>query len=396
MNNFINNLKQKNFFFFFFMAILVFFFFYKLSPFDSMNSYTLTYYAINYDNGLISRGLIGEIFLLLGLTTKTEVVIANIFIIFSLMFFISYVLNMLVKKYNNYFILIALLFIINTGSFTFMYSYLELGRLDIYIYILGILSLLCINKKKLFLIPIFSIIGMLIHESYLIWLSPMICMVLLYEYSNTKEKNYLKTFIINIIVLLSMFIVVRFIIFTPNFNSSNEFINYLNIKSSLDIDPAVINDYYYSTSQGNRELIKTYTAEQNILDYIIAIVGYILIIIIGLKTCFIKLYKKSKNKLIFILMMLSTVSPSILFFILCDYGRWYMFLINTFLLLMMYLFFANKDNKKITKQKVLLSIIMSIVLLIMITIVFFPERNFHLIKYGKTDTMLNIVGQITK
>lgn len=391
INNIISKMKEKNIFFFVFLFIILACFFHRLVPFETMNTYTLTYYAIDYSNGLISRGFIGEIFNILGLTTKIEVVVANLFIIFSLMLFICYMLNKLVKKYNNFFILIALMFILNTASFMHMYSNLEFGRFDIYIYIYGLISLYLIYKKKIYFIPIISIIGMLTHENFLVWMAPIISMLLLFEYSNTKDKKYLKVFVINIIILLLMLLVVRFLIFTPNYETKNDFIQALNIKSSLNINKSTISDYYYNTYEFNKNSLKATYSSQNMLDYIIAIMGYLIVVVVGLKKCFIPLYKKAKNKIIYVLLILSTLTPMSLFFVLCDYGRWYMYIMNSFLLLMMYFFFANKNSKKLTQQKMSITMVMYIIILFLIVIIFYPEWNFHIITYGKTYELVNII-----
>ena len=140
VDNFVTKCKEKNVFFFIFVAIFIYFFFLKLLRYEELNTYTLTYYVITYSNGFISRALTGTIFSLLGLTSKMEIVVANLFVVFSLIMLMSSVLNKLVKKYNNSFIFLILIFIFNSGSITTMFNYLEFARLDIYIFLLGILS----------------------------------------------------------------------------------------------------------------------------------------------------------------------------------------------------------------------------------------------------------------
>lgn len=393
LDNFITKMKGKNVFLYIFILIFMEMFIYKMCNYGSVNTYTLSFYRISYRFGFISRGFIGTIFDLLGLNSKSEIIVAILFITFSFMILLSCILNQIVKKHNNSFILIALLFIFNTASITNYYSLFEFGRLDIFTYMYAILSLYLIYKKKIYYLPIVSLIGMLTHENFMIWVGPLVSMILLYEYFKDKKKNklYLKTFIVNLLVLFSMCILVRFVLIKVPYANASEFTRAIQINTDFIINRHAINDYYFMTPERNEETFITVFTYQNYIDYTVASIGLVALLFIILKVVFIpniKLVNKT-NKLLFILTIISCFCASVLFFRVCDYGRWYGYIVNSLLMLCAYNLLTN--NALIHKKLSKLMIIM-IICYIGFSIYFYPTNNFDMLKYIKSDDIVERIG----
>ncbi|MEG2511376.1 MAG: hypothetical protein RSB00_03340 [Bacilli bacterium] len=389
INNIINKLKEKNIFFYLFMLIFIGLYIKRLVTYEYINTYTLSYYRITYTLGFLSRALVGSIFDILGIITKTEICIFITFINFSFMIIMSSFLNNLIKKYkNNLFILVALLFIFNTASITNIYSFLEFGRLDIFICLAFIISMYLIYKDRLEFIPIISLVTMLIHENFLMWCAPVICALLLYKFIISKNKKYLYTLIINIIVLLILFITTRFIILKPNYENAHILTNKIQEKSDFTINEIAIRQYYYMTKEENHTTFNIPFSNQNILDWLVAAVGFIFLFTILSVLCFYPLLKKSKHKFFFIILILSCFTPIILYFRVSDFGRWYVYIINNLLILSYYLFITNKELLDTKQNNKILFLYIFIYLIF--SCYFYPNKNFDIIEYNHTDKLLEM------
>ncbi|HNW66464.1 MAG TPA: hypothetical protein PKO10_04640, partial [Aliarcobacter cryaerophilus] len=122
----------------------------------------------------------------------------------------------------------------------------------------------------------------------------------------------------------------------PIYASAVDFYNVLKVSSNIPVNFFAINDYYYITSERNKELFVILFQIQKLSDYIIAGFGYIYTMYLLWNLCFKRIINVVKSKIIYFLMILSCLSPAILFLIACDYGRWYIYIINAFYTLAMF------------------------------------------------------------
>ena len=359
-----------------------------------INPYTLTFYAISYlKNGFMARAFIGTLLDIFGVTEKNQLL--YILYIISTMFigFISYILNIFINKFEKReTIFIALMFIFNPASITLIYQNLEIGRFDIFIYVLSIISVYFIHKEKyLYIVPIISIIGMLIHENYLMWLAPLTCMMLIYKYVNTKDKKFLKILLFNVGVLLGTLLLIR--MFKPPYETALEFYDALNKNSNIPLNYFALNDYYYITPYRKKELFILLFQLQKTSAYIIAAVGYIYTLYLLWNICFKRIWNTVKSKLVYVLMILSCLSPAVLFFLACDYGRWYTYLINTLFVLAMFLFFEyeNVYKKEMKNNKIYIQLI---VIYLIIFILLYQSDQFYLLTYTKFEDFKEFIFRI--
>lgn len=361
-----------------------------------INKYTLTFYLINYfKDGLVARGFLGTCFSLLGIVSLKSITTVLFIITTGFIGFISHLLNKFVKTFKKKIsVFIAILFIFNPASFTLMYSRLEIGRFDLFIFILSIISVILIYKEKnLYLIPIFSIIGILIHENYLIWLSPLICMLLVYKYYKTKNKYFIRVLISNVLSLIGAFILIK--CGKLPYADAITFTDVLTNRTDFTASYFSIIDYYYATPARTQEIFQISFSRHDTWDYIIAILSYLSFIVVSWNICFKYIFEKMKSKLIYLLMILSCSSSLLLFFVACDYGRWYMYLINALLVLIMFLYFEYKSvimkNLNYIKKYIPYVIAISVIFIIL-----YQSDEFYCLTYNRFDAIIDFFRQIFK
>ena len=99
---------------------------------------------------------------------------------------------------------IAALMMYNSGSINYM---VDFARPDIYLVILTIIAMILIrNNKCVILVPFLCIIGMLIHEGFIVIFVPVIATYLLFTYCKKKENIYIISFVLLVICSICSFI----------------------------------------------------------------------------------------------------------------------------------------------------------------------------------------------
>lgn len=156
------------------------------NPFIMFDSYNIVYYALNYDNGFLSRALAGELFGKVVLSAGENIVYWSIIVkhIYSFIFFA--ILTYGIAKYsrdNNVLFLSVLLFM---RPFYLNSSAMYVLKTDIFWYIslVFIVVLLWKDKNKYFgikmlFVVLLSIIAMLFHQAFIFIFAPLVCAILI-------------------------------------------------------------------------------------------------------------------------------------------------------------------------------------------------------------------------
>lgn len=153
---------------------------------DDTIGWCMTPYALSYKYGFISRGLVGSIIRIFipNLTLKHIYLIVafNTVMLCALtVFFINRILKYAGMGRDNALLFLIFLFIVNPGSIAFLFYWGNYGRFDLFmIMILMAGAMLMVKEKGLFLIPIFSLMGILIHQAYVFMYFPALIVLLLY------------------------------------------------------------------------------------------------------------------------------------------------------------------------------------------------------------------------
>lgn len=182
---------------------------------DDTIGWCLTPYALSYKYGFISRGLVGSIIRIFipNLTLKHIylIIALNTLLLCALtVFFVNRILLYAGKERGILFT--VFLFIVNPGSIAFLFYWGNYGRFDLFmIMILIIAALVMVKEKGLFLIPIMSVLGILIHQAYVFMYFPALIVLLLY-FGYVKKNRYAKSiFWITAIVTCAGFLYMQFV-----------------------------------------------------------------------------------------------------------------------------------------------------------------------------------------
>ncbi len=336
-------IKNKKFWGIYGMLLIYYFTF--LPAINEVYLYNFTFYALSYKWGFISRGLIGHLFNIIFTVVSIKKVyfILNFIFIFFLMF-VAYMMNLIINIYKNKLmgLMVALLCVFNPASFMLMITMSEFGRFDIFIFILTIISLIFLYKNKyLFLIPIISILAMLTHQNFIFMYAPLICTLIIYHYFKNKEKKWITLLVVNLLCLVLSLSVVLVYGKPESFKTSTQFATVLRRNTNIPITDgylsAIHSEYYKTfadhmnwTAKRMSQAPKRYFAIGLVLLLSYLYIQYILLYQFIIK----------KNKLFYYL-ILSCFGSLILFIIGHDFGRWYVAIINSLVLLFIYLIFEN-------------------------------------------------------
>lgn len=234
MNYFLNyfNNKEKTLIKIFFIIVCIIYF-YQINKFVNNQIHaTTTWWLYNYSQGFIKRGLVGEI-----LFFSSKLFNINIFILlkffhsFLFLTFIYLLFNHTKKLKNiNYYYLFLIFSPI--GIMVYVYDPFFIGRAEILIFITLIIYINILQKEpnyyKIFLISLLSSISILIHESFIFYLSYFFFFHIFFI---KKDKYQIKYFYIFIILPLTATVAILFFDrpIDPYLMCQNIFeLNYLN------------------------------------------------------------------------------------------------------------------------------------------------------------------------
>lgn len=188
----------------------------------TMSSYNTTLFALSYDYGFISRGFIGSIFNLVGDILPYEIHnyigVYNFSGLFTLLYYL--VLFWFYKvcldhcAEENKRNVKHLIIFLSMFAFTMWTTSINYGRLDIYLFIFMLISVILIIKEKYeWLIIPFGIICTCIHQGFVFTNANTILVLLLYKIfldDKKKQKKYITIFILFFLSISALFLYFEF------------------------------------------------------------------------------------------------------------------------------------------------------------------------------------------
>ncbi len=201
-------------------------------------------YVVNYDCGYSSRLFIGALFSLffkerISITAITAVLLILYFII---CFFISLFINSYLKE-NKYSTSLGLYMTLMVISPTFLALVSYLGTTDIFWLFLVLGSVFLAEKKYLrWLVPVFCVISLAIHEVFCITYLPLIVLILLYRFFQKSDKSGLIFLIVSILIIGAAAIYFAFIGDGTMKMTPDQFIDFAT--GRLDLEGTQFSDYY--------------------------------------------------------------------------------------------------------------------------------------------------------
>ena len=259
------NIFEKHKYMFFFALIILFSQF--IGNHDKIYdpfSVIISYHAVDFKIGCVSRVLPGEIFQwFFSHPTLQNIKYFELALLVFVVLSASYFLENLyfsAKKEENKQIYLYLILIFCISGNTFNMYYRQLGMLDVYwVYAFVFFLAFLQNKKTWFLIPLSFAFMIAVHYASLLCYIPLMSTILLYKASAAEEKSekrYLViVFAVSVIVALSAFI---FFHYNEEHNlkmTPEELKNYLLMKGT-DHDEYYLYSYFkkFSIESPEREL----------------------------------------------------------------------------------------------------------------------------------------------
>ncbi len=326
------------------LALLIVFFiinkaypFFTKNMYDSFNNnvvltqYVITSYFINYNNGFITRGLIGSFFNLF----PNEIFINSVFVINSILIFVIvfYCFIQYLKAERK---AKALPFAFFIPILTY-FMYNSLGRLELYLFLIFILIIEIFYSKnvsnifKLLLITILSCIGILIHQVFVFMVMPFVFLIF---FENRKYKEIVFYVFVCFIVFCICYLFGKQdfeIIYTSVFKKVNDvnFYNYYKDEHGCslssaknDMDAMLQLEFLYPFYKHI-----FYLKKDIVIHIILFFIGFIIVLFPlylvdkALNNYFKdeKIYKYNKYKMYKIFLLVANI---ILFVFAIDYERW--------------------------------------------------------------------------
>lgn len=299
-----------------FFSILVFDLIRYIPKIDEIYSWCTTPYLLTYKFGFSSKFLIGSLLELAFPYLSSKILYYIILMSLVLLnILVSILLGKAVRhikeEYQNIILLLALVFLSNPSSVSYLFYWGNYGRLDMYLLIIAIIAVFFINNSKLkYTLPFLCLIGMAIHQAFAFTYLIIIIGIHLYDiYDNNYNKNSIIIAVFSLLISILSFIYFQFLSPPINYANSSDFINILSNRTNISISVSMIEFEYFKTISDHIKELVLNNLLKRVLVGIITVCMMLPIIII-LKTLWqdaISYAKDKKLKFLMIFMMLSPI-----------------------------------------------------------------------------------------
>ena len=303
--------------FFFFLIINYLFFNYRILTRE--NGYILGDWLVNYNGGFVRRGLLGHFFF--NLSKFFNISIINIIYFFSSFIYIStlFLFYKIIKNKLSNNIILIFIFLPSTFLFNF-FDPLTVGRKEILVFFLFLIYFIHLDKN-FFIIKIIiyflSIIFLLTHEIIFFCLPYLFLLKYLHLKKENKNQFNYNNYYLEIFILLSgillLFVILKF---------SNSHNNILLCSSLAEVN--IGKNVCYGTINDLKETSFFVTLWDYFLDrnYLFNYTLYILLTLFPLFYIYLNLNDKKFSKQIILLSLFCFLFSLIFIFRVNDWGRY--------------------------------------------------------------------------
>ncbi len=300
---------SRNLFLFAFLSYACSFFFYYFFFYREGTTrvafldWKMAQYMVNYfDYGFIKRGFVGTVlywitsksYLISFTVVKVTMVISTTSFFLAIIYFINKRLIHSADSFTN----AVIRSFVSISPFTaFQFSF-DVGRFDIICIFILLCAIDCILKRKFFFAISLCAVGILIHESFVIYALPLVT-ALDWTIRNNINKNHLINNILKLSIIPLVLIALTFILFRQGISYVNQEIYTLPGGGGIA--------WYRGVNEGSFGKDKVDTI---ILSTVILIIYSLLIVF----------YRANKGN--FDALMFASLFPCCLFYFGFDYGRW--------------------------------------------------------------------------
>lgn len=306
------------------------------------NIYPASQWALSYDYGLIRRGLLGTIVKMwmpiVSINSVHHTALAAYCVFLGLLLLIFYFL-LKYKEHNGRLFRQILIF---TAAPTTLSLYArDLGRFDIFLIMITLVSLVILTiNKNVWLIPIVMIIGMFIHEGFLVLCAPTIVAAMIVVYFwNKRDKKILVALVASVISVAGAFLVLyKFGYPTLRYE---EFSRLIQSRATFRVTDLSMRECYYGIKEHTALTLPYLHDAGSLVNFFEALLILSPVIIILLNLWTYAFRNCTTHRWTCRLFFLATLSGLALLPIATDYGRWLsaMIFCNFFAIF----FFISKD-----------------------------------------------------
>jgi hypothetical protein len=309
--------------------------------------YGASQWALSYDHGILRRGLIGTLMKLWVPILSIEDVHRTAFIaycFFLLVLLAVFYFLLRYKEKNGQLFRLILFFL--AAPVTISLVARDLSRFDLFLTMLTLFSMILLSLKKcIWLIPVFIVLAMFIHESFLVLYTPTIAATLLFVYvwNNNKEKRILATLIVSILSVAAAF----FILYqygNPTLGCE-EFSRLIQSRATFNITPLSMSECYFSINDHYHLASSSLYDAGSIANLVLALLMLTPVILVLLNLWMHAFRNCGDHRIVCRLLLLATLSGLMVVPIATDYGRWLSAVVfcNFFVIF----FFISRDIIKI-------------------------------------------------
>jgi len=344
--------KRENVSFFtglFFIGVLCFFRYFEWT----MTEYNTTLYAFSYKYGFISRALVGTLWqgldriLPFSIMSYEWILGWNVFLTFLTLFLYGVIFYEVICRVNTVFLrtvkaLFVLLWILLCTEF---WGDELFGRLDLYLFLLEALCILCILRERgLWRVPLYMALMVLIHQGAVFTNVNMILVLLFYLHLSRKEKKYLGLFGMSFLVASGLFLYFEFI----SHGIGSEFYDEIvGLAKSLSYDGKSFNQTIL-----DHELLGLDVSEreavfrvENLRELPVAIVLLLPVAFPFFREWYFFMRENKKTKAaVYGLFVFGWITLLPEFFLKVDYGRYFFLILFYVLLLLLYLMAVREPS----------------------------------------------------
>lgn len=320
---------------------------------DDTIGWCITPYALTYKYGFISRGLVGSIIRIFvpNLTLKAIylIIALNTLVLCAVtVMFVGMVRKYVVANSDIAMQYMALMFVVNPGSVAFLFYWGNYGRFDLFmIIILLIAAMLMMKNKCLWIIPIISVGGILVHQAYVFMYFPAIIVLLLYL-AYVKHNNIAKiVFYVTMVTTCAAFLYMQFCSGVTGYDYAGmmaEINNTTDLPGEFIEDDMMVRLEYFTSVFDTIRPFVIEPLRKNLIK-----IAFVFVIISPMIVLMVRVWKdfiEGRSKWLLIIPLSSFIGMIPKFLMTNDYGRDFSAIIISQFVMMLTLYAVNDEGMR--------------------------------------------------
>lgn len=322
----------------------------RIPSITQLNDWCTTPYVFTYQYGIQSRYFIGSLFNLLLNPISIKrlyffILLSIIMLIILFAYFLGQILRHARSEYRTAALIFMAIFWASPFSIAFLFYWGNYGRLDLYLLISALLSLIIIPIPKYrWFTPVLLLIGMATHQVFIFTYGFIILGALFIEsieaHSDFKSNLLL---IVSIVVAFTSFLYFQFFAATTSFISSEAVLNHFSAQSNIPVNQKMIEFEYFKTITDHLSEFVANGLWDRLYSGITILILLTPVIILLFKL-WQNIYKKATCKWAYGLLMCIPLTSIPAFILTIDWGRWFSAVFITQFCLFFYMLYRKHSG----------------------------------------------------